>query len=369
MKRAIRWLAFLAVVTGMLVACGQAVEQEGTRVPPSPTEEGAPVGESTQEPGDTGAARTVRLVTHESFDASEEVLAAFEEQHNARLELVPLGDAGAMVNQSILSVNNPLGDVMFGVDNTFLTRALEADIFVPYESPNLEHVADSFLLDPEHRVTPIDYGDVCLNYDTAYFEEHGIPAPDSLEALVEPEYGGLTVVENPATSSPGLAFLLATVAHFGEEGWEQYWSDLRDNDVLVAAGWSEAYFDHFTGGGGEGSYPIVVSYASSPPFTEGTTASVTADGSCFRQIEFAGVLRNGQNPDLAQALIDFMLTDRFQRDVPEKMFVFPVVEGIALPESFEQWAAIPENPTNVEPRYIEENRDRLIERWTEIVLL
>jgi thiamine transport system substrate-binding protein len=264
------------------------------------------------------------------------------------------------VNQSILSVNNPLGDVMFGVDNTFLTRALEAEIFEPYESPNLANVPNEFELDAEHRVTPIDYGDVCLNYDIAYFEEAGIEPPDALEDLTAPEYEGLTVVMHPATSSPGLAFLLATVAHFGEEGWQAYWTDLRENGVLVVSGWSEAYFDNFTAGGGEGTYPIVVSYASSPPFTEGATASVVSDGSCFRQIEFAGVLRNGENPELARALVDFMLTPEFQEDVPEQMFVFP--------ESFEQWAQVPENPAEVDPAFIEANRDALIEEWTMVVL-
>ncbi|MGH2544393.1 MAG: thiamine ABC transporter substrate-binding protein [Ardenticatenaceae bacterium] len=370
MKRSIQWLALLTLCALLLVACTRAGESEetGTGVAPSPTQTDVPTEEIGEKAEPSGEPGVVRLVTHESFSASEEVLATFEEEHNATIEIVPLGDAGAMVNQSILSANNPLGDVMYGIDNTFLTRALEAGIFVPYESPNLEQVPERFILDPQHRVTPIDYGDVCLNYDIGYFDEQGLPAPSSLEDLVQPDYSGLTVTENPATSSPGLAFLLATVEHFGEDGWEQYWADLRANEVLVTAGWSEAYFGHFTGGGGEGTYPIVVSYASSPPFTEGTTASITADQSCFRQIEFAGVLQNAEHPELAQALIDFMLTDTFQMDVPEQMFVFPVVEGVALPDSFKQWATIPENPAIVEPEFIEANRDRLIERWTEIVL-
>ncbi len=310
----------------------------------------------------------MRLVTHDSFSASDEVLALFEEEHDAQIELVPLGDAGTMVNQSALSVNNPLGDVMYGVDNTFLTRALEADLFEPYEAPNLVNVPDAFILDPEHRVTPIDYGDVCLNYDLNYFEDVGLPVPASLEDLIRPEYRGLTVVEEPSASSPGLAFLLATVAHFGEEGWESYWRDLRANDVLVAADWSEAYYDHFTAGGGEGERPIVVSYASSPPFTAGTTASLIADGSCFRQIEFAGVLRNAEHPDLARELVNFMLTSAFQQDVPEQMYVFPVVEGTTLPDAFIQYATVPELPASIDPAFIESQRSTLIERWTEVVL-
>lgn len=366
MMKGVRWWLLGLVMLG-LVACGTSGGQGETPeggAEPSISAEATNAPE--EEPEATG--ERVRLVTHDSFSVSEEVIAAFETAHNAEVVFVPLGDAGAMVNQSILSVNNPLGDVMFGVDNTFLTRALEAEIFEAYESPNLANVPDRFELDAEHRVTPVDYGDVCLNYDIAYFEEAGIAPPDALEALIEPEYAGLTVVAHPATSSPGLAFLLATVAHFGEAGWQPYWTALRANGVLVVSGWNEAYYDNFTAGGGEGTYPIVVSYASSPPFTGGTTASVVGDESCFRQVEFAGVLRNGANPELARALIDWMLTPAFQEDVPEQMFVFPVVEGTALPESFERWAQVPESPAEVEPAFIEANRDALIEEWTTIVL-
>ncbi|MDQ4077097.1 MAG: thiamine ABC transporter substrate-binding protein [Chloroflexota bacterium] len=384
MKVSIRWLALLSLVMLLLVACAGDVEEEPLDEPAEPAveevveEEAEGVedepqvleeeAEVVEEEAVEGEARVVRLVTHESFNATEEVLDLFEEEYNAEIQIVPLGDTGQMVNQSILSKNNPLGDVMFGIDNTFLSRALEEELFVPYESPNLGAVQEEFIIDPEHRVTPIDYGDVCLNYDIDFFENFGLPAPTTLEDLVEPEYEGMTVVQNPATSSPGLAFLLATVGHFGEDGWEEYWAALRDNDVLVTSGWSEAYFEHFTEGGGEGDRPIVVSYASSPPFTGGTTASVVGDESCFRQIEFAGVLQNAENPELAQALIDFMLTEPFQNDVPQQMFVFPVIEDATLPESFMQSAQVPENPVTLDPEFIEENRDELIERWTEIVL-
>ena len=419
MKSCIRWIALCTLFLLLLPACGQSQPaseavagrtelpaESGPTKPPEEAEEAeeaegseeAEKSEETEEPEETEDAQDaqdaqdaedaeeaeeaekaqdaqdasepeeVRLVTHESFYLSEGTLETFEQEHNAKVVLVQLGDAGAMVNQSILSVNNPLGDVMFGVDNTFLTRAFNNDIFEPYQSPNLSNVPERFKLDRDYRVTPIDYGDVCLNYDKAYFEEAGIAPPASLEDLTKSEYKDLTVTENPASSSPGLAFLFATVAHFGEDGWQQYWADLRDNGLLVTDGWSDAYFGHFTAGSEDGTYPIVVSYASSPAASEGTTASVLADGSCFRQIEFAGVLKNGNNPDLAQSLIDFMLTPTFQEDVPGNMYVFPVIEGAALPEPFAQYAEIPDVPADVQPSFIEENRESLIEQWTEIVI-
>ncbi|MBC7869701.1 MAG: thiamine ABC transporter substrate-binding protein [Chitinophagaceae bacterium] len=246
---------------------------------------------------------TLTLVTYDSFAISEDVQAAFEEQAGVTLEIIRLADAGIMVNQSILSRENPLGDVLYGVDNTFLSRALDADLFVPYESVDLENIPDEFKLDEEFRVTPVTYGDVCLNYDVAYFEENDLALPQSLMELTAPEYRGLLVVQNPATSSPGLAFLLATIAVFGETGeyiYLDFWNDLLDNDVLIVDGWTEAYYTYFSAPGRDGDRPLVVSYASSPPveiyFSDpapetAPTGAIVADDMCFRQVEFAGILQ------------------------------------------------------------------------------
>ena len=172
---------------------------------------------------------TVVVLTHDSFAISEETLQAFEELSGISVEILRSGDAGQMVNQAILSKSHPLGDVLYGVDNTFLSRALDAEIFAPYETPRLADVPEEFLADDSHRVTPVDYGDVCLNYDLAYFEERELPLPESLSDLTASVYEGLLVVENAATSSPGLAFLLATIAEFGDEGdysYLEYWRAL-----------------------------------------------------------------------------------------------------------------------------------------------
>jgi thiamine transport system substrate-binding protein len=319
----------------------------------------------------------LRVLTHDSFNVSEDVLATFEEETGITVEILRAGDAGQVVNQAILAAGNPLGDVIYGVDNTFLSRALNSDLFIPYESPLLEHVDETYILDEEHSVTPVDYGDVCLNYDIGYFEENGLAVPESLSALTEEAYEGLLVVQNPATSSPGLAFLLATIAEFGTEGdytYLDYWTDLVENDVLITDGWSDAYYTYFTAGSEDGTYPLVVSYASSPPVTydedldAATTASVVADGMCFRQIEFAGILRGTENEEAAQQFIDFLLSTDFQEDLPLQMYVFPVNEEAELPELFADYAQIPENPVTVDATEIEENREAWIEAWTETVL-
>ncbi|MFP5308621.1 MAG: thiamine ABC transporter substrate binding subunit [Actinomycetes bacterium] len=330
------------------------------------TEEGATEGSAG------AAGGTVTLVTHDSFNVSEEVVAAFEEETGLTVRLLPSGDAGSMLNQVILTADDPEGDVVFGVDNTLLSRALDAEVFQPYASPELASVPDELVVD--ERVTPIDTGDVCLNYDVAAFE--GREVPETLADLTDPAYAGELVVENPATSSPGLAFLLATVETFGEDGWVGFWEDLVANDVLVVDGWEEAYYGEFSGaGGGEGDRPLVVSYASSPPAEvffadpqpETAPTGVIVD-SCFRQVEYAGLLANAANPEGGRLLIDFLLSETFQADVPLNMFVFPVREGVALPEVFVEHAVVAEDPIEMDPARIEANREDWIDTWTATVL-
>ena len=319
----------------------------------------------------------VVLVTHDSFAVSDEVERAFEDESGLTLRVLKAGDAGEIVTRALLTAGNPEGDVLFGVDDNLLARALEGEIFEPYESPELGNVDAELVLDPEHRATPIDRGDVCLNYDKVWFADRGIEPPRELGDLILDRYRDLLVVENPATSTPGLAFMLATIAEFGDgERWRAYWRVLRANGVLVVDGWEDAYYARFSGSsGGKGNRPVVVSYASSPPaeviFRDPRPAEAptgVVEDSCFRQVEFAGVLRGARNEDGARALIDFMLSRRFQEDIPLQMFVFPARSDARLPEEFEKYAVVPAQPLELPPEEIEENRERWVDEWTDIVV-
>lgn len=317
----------------------------------------------------------VVLMTHESFAVSDSVLDAFEAETGITVEVLRSDDAGAALSQAILTKDDPLGDVLYGVDTTFLSRALDEGLFVPYEADGIDAIPGEFRLDPENRVTPIDYGDVCLNYDIDWFERRGIPPPKTLDDLRESTYKGLTVVQNPATSSPGLAFLLATVAEYGERFWAGYWQALRDNDVLVVDGWDQAYYEQFSAGGGGGEHPIVVSYASSPPADviyaeppKDEPSIGVATASCFRQVEFAGILDGSPHQDEARRLIDFMLSTEFQEDVPLQMFVFPVNPAASLPDVFLRWAVVPDRPLSLEASVIADHRAEWIDEWTDIML-
>jgi len=311
---------------------------------------------------------SLRLLTHDSFAISQSTLDAFTEETGIEVELLSGGDAGAMLAQAILTRDNPIADVIFGIDNTFLSRAVDEEITVPYVAPALGDLHPFTQLDDTNRFTPIDYGDVCLQYDKDAF---GDVDPSAL--FYNPFFGDQLVVQDPSTSSPGLAFLLATIAAF-PDGWQDYWSTLRQEGVLVVAGWEEAYYGEFSAAS-DGDRPIVVSYASSPvaevvfatePIEEPNTAVV--EESCFRQVEFAGVVNGSDSREAAERFIDFMLTPRFQEDIPLNMYVFPALEAAALPQVFIDHAVVAENPLMVDPSLIAANRDRWIDEWTEIVL-
>jgi thiamine transport system substrate-binding protein len=319
---------------------------------------------------------TITLVTHDSFAVSKKVLADFTKETGIKVKLLPAGDAGAALSQVILTKGAPIGDLLFGVDNTFLSRALKAGIFETYRSSQLASVPAAYQLDAGHHVTPVDHGDVCVEYDKQWFADHKVAVPKSLEDLTKPAYKGLLVAENPATSSPGLAFQLATIAHFGSARWRDYWSKLRANDVQIVNDWNTAYESSFTAGGGDGSKPLVVSYASDPAAAvyyatdpKPTVSPVaTLTPSCFRQIEFVGVLKGTSHPKEARRLVDFMIERTFQADLPLQMFVYPVRDGTPLPSVFQKYAEVVAEPLSLPPAEIGKSRDHWIEQWTDTVL-
>lgn len=324
----------------------------------------------------TGAARTLTVMTHDSFAASEGVIQEFEKANNVKITFLKSGDAGAALNKAILSKDAPLADVFYGVDNTFLSRAIDSGIFDSYASPMLDKVSDEFKLDLKNRALPVDYGDVCINYSKAFFAKNDLPVPASLDDLLKPEYNGMLVVENPATSSPGLAFLLATIQKYGDPGYLDYWKSLKANGLVVVDGWETAYYTNFSGSSGNGPQPMVVSYATSPAaevafastqLDDSPTASITAPGTCFRQVEFVGILTGTKNRELAEKFVDFMLDSSFQEDMPLNMFVYPVNSQAALPEVFTKYAQIASEPASA-PADLAAKRDSWLEAWTQAVL-
>lgn len=385
-KRLFSLMLAAAVVVATLAACTPV--PGATPTPPVAETAAAPVASPTSpvpatpptEPTEVREARTLTVMTHDSFSVSEDVVAQFQAQCGCTVQFLKSGDTGLALNKAILSKNNPLADVFFGVDNTFLSRGLAGDIFEAYASPALAPMPDELKLDPGNRLLPVDFGYVTINYDRAYFTENDLPLPATLRDLTDPAYESLLVVENPATSSPGLAFLLATIATFGEAGeytYLDFWRDLRENDVLVTDGWEDAYYGQFSGGSGEGDRPMAVSYATSPAAevffadpqpAESPTANLLLPGGSFKQIEFVGILKGAREPELARQWVDFMLGETFQEDIPLQMWIYPALPSAELPEVFTKHAQVPSDAVAVSPDQIEAGREKWIQAWTDVVL-
>jgi len=329
------------------------------------------VGEQSDEPPqDDGSGGPVVLVTHESFKLPREVERQFEEESGYDLQVRAAGDAGTLTTKLVLTKDNPTGDAAFGIDNTFASRAVDEGVFADLDV-SLPAGAEEYALDGDAAdvLAPIDNGNVCVNVDRTWFASHDLEPPASFEDLTDPAYRGLFVTPSALSSSPGLAFLLATIAEYGDE-WPDYWERLMANDTLVVDGWEDAYFGDFTQGGANGSRPIVLSYDSSPAFTladDGASTTSALLGTCFRQVEYAGVLEGAENPEGARALIEFLLSDTVQRELPESMFVFPVVDGVELPKAWEKHAQQPSSPYRLDPAEIAANREAWLEEWRDIV--
>ncbi|MCB0998823.1 MAG: thiamine ABC transporter substrate-binding protein [Acidimicrobiales bacterium] len=329
---------------------------------------------------DGGAAEdvTLRLVTYDSFPAEgttlNGALATFSERTGITVELVIAGDTGTMVSKAVLTAGNPEGDVMWGVDNTSLARALPA--FDPYVSAELDAIDPALTGSvPDGEATPVDFGDVCVNVDREWFAAEGLEPPSTFADLADPAYRDLLTVQDAASSSPGLAFVLATVAEFGVDGWQAYWSSLVANGVEVVDSWTTAYYERFSGSSGDGPRPLVVSYASSPPAevifadpprTDAPTSVMT--DTCFRQVEFAGVLRGTAHPEEARRLVDFLVSAEFQREIALNLFVWPARTDVELPPEFVQFTEVVDDPLTLSPTEIETNREAWLDEWSQLVL-
>ena len=327
-------------------------------------------------PSTEAAPESLTLVAYDSFAIDPSAFDAFTAETGTRVDVVTAGDTGTMLSKAELTAGNPEGDVMWGIDNTFLARAVASDVFSPYASPELDSLsAAGTAMVPGHELTPVDEGDVCINYDIAWYAERDLEPPTTLEDLTDPAYGDQLVVENPATSSPGLAFLLATVARFGEDGWQQYWTDLRANGVTVVDSWDQAYYEDFSGSTGAGPRPLVVSYGSSPPaevvFADprpDTAPTSVVESSCFHQVEFAGVLAGTDHPGAAGRLIDFLVSKPFQELLPLTLFVYPARVDAELPPEFAEYSIRPAEPLTVPAADIEAKSAEWVDEWTDVVI-
>lgn len=329
MKRTLISTTLIAALSALVAACSTPATA------PAPTE--------------------VVLIAYDAFTPQEGIFDDFTNDTGVTVKVVTAGDTGTMVSKAILTAGNPEGDVMWGIDNTFLSRAQDADLLTSYE--------------------PVDEGDICVNYDKQWFASRNFTPPQTFDDLIDPTFKNLLVVQNPTTSSPGLGFLLATIAHFGENNWQPYWEKLIDNGVKITPDWTSAYTVEFSGSSGKGKYPLVVSYGSSPPAEVVYSATpidepptAVMEQTCFRQTEYVGVLRGTKNEKIAQQLVDYLLGKKFQESMPLTLFVWPVNPNAEIPKVFTDFAVRPQKPLTVSPEKIEMNRSAWIDAWRAIAL-
>ncbi|MBM7824283.1 thiamine transport system substrate-binding protein [Arcanobacterium pluranimalium] len=310
-----------------------------------------------QKKADSGKGSTVTILTHDSFNLSKEDIAAFEKESGYKLKTVSTGD-GTVLNQLKLNKDKPTVDGFFGIDSFNAQAVVDAGLaadFVPkdFSSP--------YIVD--YKLTPIDRGHVCLNVDNEWFKARNQAAPASFDDLLKPEFKKLTVLTDPLTSTPGFAFLTATITKYGDD-WKTYWTNLLANGAKIDDGWSSAYYTDFSGGDGKGAYPIVLSYSSSPAYSQGKTGSV--DATCIEQVEYAGVTEGAKNPDGAQTFISFLVSEKVQKTIPENMYMYPVLDSVKLPEDWQKYAQMPKNPIEVDLKKVAKNRESWLKEWSEL---
>jgi thiamine transport system substrate-binding protein len=315
-----------------------------------------------------GGADKVVLVTHDSFSLPDELVAAFEKESGFELDVRQVGDGGTLTNELVLTKDSPLGDVAFGVDNTFASRALDEGVFAPYDFDAPAGVDDHALPgDDEHALTAVDNANVCVNVDDTWFEKEGLAPPEGLDDLTDSAYRDLFVTPGATTSTPGMAFLLSTIAQYGDE-WTTYWEDLVGNGAKLTKGWEDAYNVDFTQGGGDGDRPIVLSYDSSPAFTVADGASSTSAllDTCFEQVEYAGVIEGAENTEGGEELVEFLVSPEVQAALPTSMYVFPVADGVELPPEWAKFAQQPTEPYAVDPAEVAANRETWLREWSDV---
>lgn len=312
-------------------------------------------------PGESGGGK-VTILTHDSFVISDEQIAAFEKETGYDLVTTAPGDAGVVTSQLQMEGGASGVDGVFGIENYSALAISETDALADFTPQNLPESASDYVISP--KLTPIDRGQVCINVDHDWFKENGKTEPTGFEDLAKPEYAELLTLTNPTTSSPGLAFAVASINALGEDQWQSYWTDLIKGGAKVNESWSDAYFTDFSGAEGAGEYPLVLSYSSSPAATERSTGVI--ESTCTEQVEYAGVLKNAANPEGAQAFIEFMLEDEFQQGLPEAMYMYPINDAIELPEDWAAKATLVDAPVEVDLEQLKAKRETWLKEWTKI---
>lgn len=356
--RGIALAAAAATLLGM-TACSDAAGQSGAVSPADAPASGAQSGAATQ----------ITVLSHDSFEFPQALLDSFKADTGIEVTIQAVGDGGTLANQLVLTKDAPQGDVVYGVDNTVSYRLAGASVIA---DAGIKSPDPALAFAGEPGLVPIDQGDVCVNFDKAWFTDKGLTPPATFEDLAKPEYKDLLVAMNPATSTPGMAFMLATIDHFGADGWPAYWTSLKNNGVKVTEGWSDAFAVDYSAGEGKGPRPMMVSYGSSPAYSvtedhkDTTTASLPA--TCYRQVEYAGVLNGTEKTEAAKAFVEYMLTPEVQEAISEATYMHPVNPEAKAPKDLTTFGPLSEKPVILPADEVAKNAESWLKTWQATVV-
>ena len=310
--------------------------------------------------------QTLVIYCYDSF-ASEwgpanAVIPPFEEKYGIKVELKSAGDSGQVLSRAILEKDEPKADIIMGIDNNILSKALSEDVLAAYKPENIGNVPEHLIFDPEYRAIPFDYGFFSINYDS----EKITAPPSSLEDLTAPEYKDSLILMDPRTSGPGLGFLLWTISVYGDD-FTDYWKRLAPSILTITDGWDSGYGLYTAG-----EAPMVLSYTTSPPYhveyeeTDRYKATIFDSGN-YMHIEAMGIVKGAPHRKAAEKFIEYMLTDEFQKALPLTNFMMPAKAGTPLPDSF-SYAPVSERPLLLDTKTIEENLATWLDAWLEVAV-
>jgi len=296
------------------------------------------------------------------YGLGPKIIPKFEEQCNCKIKMVSKGDAGQVLTTLVLEKENPKADVVIGLDNSLIQKAIEKKVLEEFTPKNIGIVPKDIGFYKKGFLTPFDYGFIAFVFDSKKIEAE----LNEFDSLLDSRLEKKIVIQNPRTSSPGLALLFWSIEVYGDPGYKEFWKEFKPNILVVTDGWDES-----AGLFRAGEAPMYLSYATSPAYyaefedINHFLAAEFEEGH-YIQVEGIGIVKGTKNRKLAEQFIEFMLTEEAQKEIPFTQFMFPVNKNIELPKAFE-YAVMPDKKLELDPELIEEKQEEWISEWEKII--
>ena len=280
----------------------------------------------------------------------------FEEKHNADVEFVAVDSAATLLNKVILEGDTSKADIVLGLDMNLFDLAEQSGLFTTHNINDINNLINLPLKWESNKFVPYNYGYFSFVYNEANLET----PPKSMDELINSTNARI-VIQDPRTSTPGLGLLTWMKALYGDKAKDE-WKKLNKKIISVTKGWTDAYYNFFMAGEAD----MVLSYTTSPAahimFEERyDILATTFEEGNYITIEFAGILNNSQNKDLANKFLNFMLSEEFQSVIPSTNIMYPVTNIKDLPEAFDK-LDVP-NFIQMDPKEINKNKEKWIDEW------